>query len=52
MFSDFIWFVAVGLGPLVLGLAIIYAILRRRRLSPEERERRNRGVRHLYKDES
>lgn len=35
--SEFLWFVAVALGPVVLGAAAAYALLRRRRPSSPER---------------
>lgn len=41
--------VVVGGGALILGIAIGYALLRQRRLSPEERARRDEATRELYK---
>ncbi len=48
--SEYLWFFAVAGGPLVLALAIIYALLRRRRLSREEKAKRDERTRKLYRE--
>lgn len=44
------WWVTV-LGPIVLAIAIGYALLNRRRLTREEKVRQNRAVNRLYDEE-
>jgi hypothetical protein len=43
-----LWFVIVALGPVLLGIVIAYAIVRRRRLSPAEKIRQKEAVKRLY----
>lgn len=43
-----IWFFAVALGPVLLGAALVYAMMRRRRLSQDEKSRQTGAVRDLY----
>ena len=50
MIND-LWLFAVGAGPLLLAIALSYAILRNRRLSPREKQAQTRSVRELYRDE-
>jgi cytochrome c-type biogenesis protein CcmH/NrfF len=45
---DNIWFFAVALGPVLLGAAIVYAMMRRRRLSRVEEARQKSATRDLY----
>jgi hypothetical protein len=45
---DNFWFFAVALGPVLLGAAIVYAMMRRRRLSRVEEMRQDGAVRDLY----
>lgn len=47
--SEFLWFVAVALGPVVLGAAVAYALLRRRRLSARERIVSREATEDLYR---
>ncbi|MCR4264668.1 hypothetical protein [Nitratireductor sp. ZSWI3] len=49
--SDYLWVLAVSVGPLILGLALIYALVKKRRLSPDERRRQDRAVRKLYRND-
>lgn len=46
--STNLWFLAVAIGPVLLGGAIVYALMRRRRLNPVEDMRRDEAVRELY----
>lgn len=48
--ADLIWFIAVAIGPVMLGAAIAYAMLRQRRLSAREKHEQNDAVRHLYEN--
>ena len=50
--SNYLWFVTVALGPVLLGAVFIYAMMRRRRLTREERVRLERKVHELYDDRS
>lgn len=43
------WWVTV-LGPIVLGLAIAYALLTRRRLTPREKDAQKKAVERLYNE--
>ena len=43
------WWWATILGPVVLGAALAYALLTRRRLTPNEKADRKRAVEQLYK---
>lgn len=47
--SEFLWFVAVALGPVMLGAAIAFALLRRRRLSMRERMESREATERLYR---
>lgn len=42
------WALAVIGGPLLLGILIAFALLRRRRLTPGERQAQHRAVRDHY----
>ncbi|MGK9053892.1 hypothetical protein QTA58_14125 [Neorhizobium sp. CSC1952] len=46
--ADNFWFMVVALGPILLGGAIAYALLQRRRLSPGEERRQEKAVEDLY----
>jgi hypothetical protein len=49
---DYFWLSVVMLGPVLLGGAIVYAIMRQRRLSGSERRASDAATRELYqKDE-
>lgn len=45
---DNLWFVAVAIGPVLLGGAMIYVMVRRRRLSRSEETEQAQAVRALY----
>jgi hypothetical protein len=45
---EMFWLMAVMLGPVLLGAAIIYAIMRQRRLRPDEERRSDAAARELY----
>ena len=42
------WWWATAIGPIVLGCVIAYALLTRRRLSPDEKAAQRRAVRREY----
>lgn len=46
--SEFLWFVAVALGPVMLGAAIAFALLRRRHSMRERMESRE-ATERLYR---
>jgi len=48
---DYLWLVAVAIGPLLLAGAIAYALLARRPLSRSERRRQHNAVERAYRDE-
>ncbi len=45
---DNLWFVAVAIGPVLLGGALIYGMMRRRRLTRPEQQRQEAAIRDLY----
>jgi hypothetical protein len=45
---DFLWLLAVAGGPILLGAALVYAILRQRRLTSSERRRQLGAEDELY----
>ena len=47
-----LWLIAVGIGPLILGVVLAIMLLRRRRLSVAERAAQKRGTEALYHDEA
>lgn len=50
MDTNVIWTLATIGGPVVLALALAYAILRRRRLTPTERSAQIKGTESGYKE--
>lgn len=49
---DYLWLIVVMLGPILLGGAIVFAVMRQRRLSGRERSNQDAATRELYqKDE-
>jgi len=48
--AEYLWFFAVGIAPFLVAALIIYALLRRRRLSAAERATRDEKTRELYSD--
>ncbi|TWH01118.1 hypothetical protein L598_000100000990 [Mesorhizobium sp. J18] len=50
MFIDYLWLFAVAAGPLILGIALGFALARRRYLSPGEQAMRDRATRELYEE--
>lgn len=46
--ADNLWFILVAIGPIILGGAIAYAMLQRRRLSGSEKARQEEAVEALY----
>ena len=45
---DVLWFIVVAIGPVILAAAIIYAVMRRRRLTLAERLDQKRATDELY----
>jgi hypothetical protein len=46
--ADNFWFFLVALGPVILAAAIIYAVMRRRRLSAGEKAAQETAMERLY----
>ncbi len=46
--ADNLWFVIVGIGPLLLGVAIAYALMKRRRLTGTEKMQQEQAIERLY----
>lgn len=46
--ADNLWFFAVAIGPVLLGIALIYGLMRRRRLTDSERARQEQATKRLY----
>lgn len=44
------WLFVVAVGPLILGLAIGYALARRRNLTVEEKRERHEAIERLYEE--
>lgn len=49
---DNLWLVAVALGPVLLGAALIYAMMRRRRLTRSEELQQDASLQDLYEKPS
>ncbi|WP_245408872.1 hypothetical protein [Rhizobium wuzhouense] len=49
MISNLFWLLAVIVGPILLGGAIAYALLRQRRLTSDEQKRSDAAAKELYK---
>lgn len=49
--AEILWLLAVAGGPVVLGVAIAYAWVRRRRLSRRERQERDKATKELYEQD-
>jgi len=48
---EYLWMAVVAMGPLLLGLAIAFALLRRRPTTSGELRRRRQAVERLYRNE-
>lgn len=48
---DTLWLFVVGIGPFLLAAAIIYALIRRRRLTPVEKDLQHRAVEREYDEQ-
>lgn len=46
--ADNLWFFAVAIGPVLLGAAVVYAMMRQRRLSRPEQTQQDHAVQELY----
>lgn len=51
MIGNSLWFLAVAGGPVLLGAVIMYVLLRRRHLTPEERETQASATRDLFEND-
>lgn len=49
--SDYLWAFVVAIAPFLVAAVIIYALLRRRRLSARERAARDEKTRELYEND-
>ncbi|MGE6739428.1 hypothetical protein ACQKGC_04035 [Allorhizobium pseudoryzae] len=49
---DNLWFIAVALGPVLLGAAFVYAMMRRRRLTRSEEVGQDAAIQDLYEKPS
>ncbi|MDF1609378.1 hypothetical protein PZ897_14430 [Hoeflea sp. YIM 152468] len=49
--ENLLWFLVVAVGPLLLAAAMVYALLRKRRLSREEKIRRDKKTAELFTEE-
>lgn len=47
---NYLWFVTVALGPVLIAAVLAFALLRRRRLSSFEKRKGDEATRELYKD--
>ncbi|VXC94717.1 hypothetical protein [Sphingomonas sp. 8AM] len=52
MFGDGLWSFVVIAGPIILVLALLFAMLRNRRRTPHEEARTEQATRELYKQQS
>ncbi|WP_173932721.1 hypothetical protein [Chelativorans sp. Marseille-P2723] len=48
--ADYLWFFIVGIAPFLLAGLIIYALMRRRKLTSAEKVARDEKTRQLYED--
>lgn len=48
--AEYLWFFAVGIAPFLVAAVIVYALMRRRRLTPGERVARDQRTRELYRE--
>lgn len=46
--ANSLWFLVIAIGPILLGGAIAFALMRRRRLSAGEKRRQKQAVERLY----
>lgn len=46
--SDNTWFLLIAAGPVLLGCAIAYALMRHRQLTPREEQRQHESLQDLY----
>jgi hypothetical protein len=49
--SNFLWLLIVAGGPLLLALVMAFALIRRRRAGPAERQARQAATRRLYDED-
>jgi NADH:ubiquinone oxidoreductase subunit K len=50
--TEYLWLIAVAGAPVAIGLAILYARLRQRRIGPAEKARQDKATRELYRSDS
>ncbi|WEX10229.1 hypothetical protein [Chelativorans sp. AA-79] len=48
--AEYLWFFAVGVAPFLVAALVIYVLVRRRRLRPDERVARDEKTKELYED--
>ncbi|WP_309084779.1 hypothetical protein [Chelativorans sp.] len=48
--AEYLWFFVVAIMPFLIGALVIYALLKRRRLTPTEKVVRDDKTRELYGD--
>ncbi|MGW9229581.1 hypothetical protein ACWGPT_01785 [Pseudorhizobium sp. NPDC055634] len=46
--ADKLWFLIVAIGPVLLGLVLAFALMRKRRISSVEKARQEEAVEQLY----
>lgn len=51
-FSGFLWLLAVAGGPVLMGLIFAFALLRRRKLQPDERRQSRNAVHAMYRGDA
>lgn len=49
--ENLLWFFAVAIGPFLLGAAIVFALMRQRRLSRGEKVAQNEKIAELYDED-
>lgn len=50
--SEVLWLIAVAAGPLLLAGVLAYVLMRNRRLTPHEQNKRTKRTRELFKDDT
>ena len=48
--ADLLWFFTVAIGPIILAVAIVWAVMRRRRLTTREQIESDRATENLYRE--
>jgi hypothetical protein len=50
--TEYLWLFVVLGGPIILGIIMAYGMIKRRRLTPSEKEARNRKTRQLFQSKN